>query len=188
VGDSPAGDTRFREVLDANRRAIQLYCARRLSPADANEASADVFIVAWKKLESIPAGDAARLWLYGIARNVVRNHSRAGRRRMRLNAKAFSVSEIAPGDPELQVVQRLENRQVGEAAAQLSERDREVLMLHAWENLTVAEIAVALDLNSTAAHMRLNRALKRLAKALHKLGYQPPLSDRPRAAGEGGAR
>ena len=188
MGDSPTSDDRFRQVLDENHRAIQLYCARRLAPADANEASADVFVVAWQKRKAIPEGGQARPWLYGIARNVVRNHARGVRRRTRLSAKALAISEVAPSDPELQVVRRLEDRLVGEAAEQLSERDREILMLHAWEDLTVAEIAVALDLSPTAAHMRLQRALKRLAKALQKSGYEPPLSDRPRAVGEGGGQ
>jgi len=142
--------------------------------------------VAWKKRDGIPLGDEARPWLYGIARNVVRNHARSGQRRIRLNSKALAVSELMPADPEMQVVRRLEDRLVAEAAAQLSDRDREILMLHAWEDLSVADIAVALELSATAAHMRLQRALKRLAKALERAGYQPPIPDRPRAAGEGG--
>jgi len=188
VGDSSTSDERFRQILDENHRAIQLFCARRLPPDDANEASADVFVVAWQKRDVIPGGAEARPWLYGIARNVVRNHARGGRRRIRLSAKAFAVSDVAASDPELQVVRRVEDRLVGEATNQLSERDQEIVMLYAWEDLTVAEIATALDLSATAAHMRLQRALKRLAKALQKVGYEPPVSDRPRAAGEGGGR
>jgi RNA polymerase sigma-70 factor (ECF subfamily) len=188
MGSSPPNDERFRRILDDNHRAIQLYCARRLSPADAHEASADVFVVAWQKRDSIPEESQARPWLYGIARNVVRNHARGARRRTRLGAKVLAISEVAPSDPELQVVRRLEDRLVGRAVEQLSERDREILMLHAWEDLTVAEIAVALDLSPTATHMRLQRALKRLAKELQRSGYEPPLSDRPRAVGEGGGK
>lgn len=188
VSANPARDGRFREILDENRRVIQLYCARRLPPADANEASADVFVVAWQKRDKIPDGDQARPWLYGIARNVVRNHARGGRRRIRLSAKALAVGEVSPADPEQQVVRRLEDRLVAEAIAQLSERDREILMLHAWEDLTAAEIAVALELSPTAAHMRLQRAVDRLAKSLQKAGYDPTISDRPRALGEGGGR
>lgn len=186
--EAPSSDIRFRQILDENHRAIQLYCSRRLPPSDANEASADVFVVAWQKRATIPEGSEARPWLYGIARNVVRNHARSGRRRLRLSARALTVSEVAPSDPELQVVRRIEDRLVGEAAAQLSQRDREVLMLHAWEDLTVAEIAATLGLGATAAHMRLQRALSRLAKALQKVGYEPPVSDRPRAVGDGGGQ
>lgn len=166
MGDTPTSNGRFRQILDEHSHAIQLYCARRLSAADANEASVDVFVVAWQKRDQIPDGAGARPWLYGIARNVVRNQARGARRWSRLTAKALAVSEISPANPELQVVRRLEDRLVGDAAKQLSERDREVLLMHAWEDLTVAEIATALGLSTTAAHMRLRRALERLAKAL----------------------
>ena len=188
MGDDLTVDSRFRQVLDEHNRAIQLYCARRLPTADANEASAEVFVIVWQKRNQIPEGGDARPWLFGIARNVVRNQARGARRWNRLSAKALAVSAVAPPDPELQVVRRLEDRLVGEAAEQLSERDREILTLHAWEDLTVAEIASVLNLSTTATHMRLQRALQRLARALQKVGYQAQISDRPRAVGEGGGR
>jgi RNA polymerase sigma-70 factor (ECF subfamily) len=188
VGDTPTNSGRFRQIFDEHGHAIQLYCARRLSAADANEASADVFVVAWQKRNQIPDGADVRPWLYGIARNVVRNQARGARRWTRLSAKALAVSEMSPADPELQVVRRLEDRLVADAAKLLSERDREILLLHAWEDLTVAEIATALGLSATAAHMRLRRALERLAKALNKAGFEPPITDRPRAVGEGGGQ
>ena len=59
---------------------MRTYCKRRLSIHDANDAVADIFVTVWNKIDDIPPGDEARLYLYGIARNAVRNTQRSGRR------------------------------------------------------------------------------------------------------------
>lgn len=187
VAASPADDSRFRKLLDQHHRAIQVYCFRRLPNADAQEATSDVFVIAWQKRSNLPEDNEVRLWLYGVARNVVRNFTRGHRRRQRLEARALSISELAPAETEHQVVRRAEDQLVTQAAALLSERDQEVLMLHAWEGLTAAEIAKTLEISDTAAHMRLQRAVKRLAKALQRVGYDAPVTGHPHAIGEGGA-
>ena len=70
------------------------YCSRRLGVQEANDAAAEVFLVAWRKIDQVPIGADARMWLYGVARNVVRNASRSARRRERL-AAVFDVSAEA---------------------------------------------------------------------------------------------
>lgn len=180
---SPDKHEVFRRLYDAHHRAIQMYCARRLPIGDANEAAAETFTVAWRRIDSVPAGDEARLWLFGVARNVVRNAQRGGRRRGRLVAKAASVSDVAAPPPESIVVRRAEDRMVDVSLAALSASDQEVLRLHAWEGLGTAEIAAVIGASRNAAAMRLNRATKRLAKALEAAGFDA--TDRPRSE-EGG--
>ena len=84
------------------------YCLRRLPVADANDATAEVFLVAWKKIDRVPAGEEALPWLYGVARNVVRNFSRSTRRSGRLGGLA---RQYEPG-PETQVVRRQEDEKL----------------------------------------------------------------------------
>lgn len=163
------------------------YCSRRLGVSEANDAVAEIFLVAWRKIDSLPAPAEQRMWLYGVARNVVRNAARSSRRRLRLIAKAETLrSNPGPG-PDDQVVRRAEDRIVLQAMATLKPDDREILRLRCWEDLSRTELAAVFGISAAAADMRLNRAQKRMAKALRAAGYQRELSTRPRAEGEGGA-
>ncbi len=179
-------DIRFRRIFDAHHRAIQLYCGRRLHSADAGVAASEVFFVAWRRIDDVPIEPDTLPWLYGVARNVIKNLDRSRRRNTRLNNRAAMQADVPAASPELQVVRREEYRLVDQALATLKDGDQQVLTLHAWEDLNAAQIAVALGISTDAAHMRLNRARKRLARALTRVGYEPQLTDYPRASEGGG--
>jgi RNA polymerase sigma-70 factor (ECF subfamily) len=138
------------------------YCLRRLSVADANDAASDVFVVVWRRIESAPEGDDARLWLYGIARNVVRNSRRSARRSLRLRSKVAGMAPETVDGPERQVVQSDELRHALAALQRLSSKDQEVLRLRAMERLEIDEIATVLGCSAEAARKRFERAAKRL--------------------------
>lgn len=178
VTRSPSSEVRFRRVFDAYLPAVQRFCVRRLSPADANDAVAEVFLVAWRRLGDIPAGDEARPWLLGVARNVVRNIERSGRRSLRLVAKAQYADETTAVGPEVTVVRHSEYDEVDAALRSLSPDDREVIRLRAWEELTVPEIATVLDVSVAAAEKRVARAMNRLAVAVSKGKSVPVRSER----------
>ncbi|WP_406675563.1 sigma-70 family RNA polymerase sigma factor [Nonomuraea sp. N2-4H] len=106
--------------------------------------------------------EEARLWLYGVARRVLANHFRAEERRTALAARLReeAASWAVPDrthDPAYQAFQRL------------SDDDRELLSLVAWEGLSGPEIAKVLGCSRGAARIRLHRARKRLAKELAAL-------------------
>ena len=69
---------RFDHLFEANYNAIYRYCARRLGGSDAEDAAADVFAVAWRRLEAMPDGDARTAWLFGVAHRVVGASIEAG--------------------------------------------------------------------------------------------------------------
>lgn len=143
-------------------------------------------MVAWKRIDDVPTEPDTLLWLYGVARNVTKNLLRSDRRRLRLRTRAARQVDVPAAGPEVQVIRREEHRLVDRALATLKDGDRQVLTLHAWEDLDAAQIGVALGISTDAAHMRLNRARKRLARALTKVGYEPQLTDYPRASEGGG--
>lgn len=163
---SPKSDAAFRTVYDRCFPAIRSYCLRRLPPGDANDAIAEVFLVAWRRIDDAPPIEEAQLWLYGIARNVIRNSQRADRRRLRLRSRAQGVCATSAPDPETIVVRRSEDAEVLRALGALRPTDREVLRLSIWEELTNAEIAQILSLDPHAVTMRLTRARKRMARQL----------------------
>jgi len=124
-----------------------------------------VFLVAWRRLDSVPTGDETLPYLYGIARNTVANSARTGLRRGRLRAKISAQPIQVIDGPETEVVRRDEARRILAALDNLSPIDQELLRLKAWERLTSAEIAEALNLTVRAVDTRLTRARKKLARA-----------------------
>lgn len=185
MGASPTTDMRFRRIFDEHYASVARYCLRRLPSADVNDAAAEVFLVAWKKLDRVPAGDEALAWLYGVARNVVRNVERSHRRAGRLVGRLAGLANRVEPGPETQVVRRHEDAALLEALSSLSDADQEVLRLRAYEELTAPQIAVALGISPEAAKKRLARALTRLGGVADP---HPSSSPHPRAIPEGGER
>jgi RNA polymerase sigma-70 factor (ECF subfamily) len=83
--DPAARQVRFEAVYAANHVSILGYALRRTtSPDDAADILAETFLTAWRRLDELPSGDEARLWLYGVARRVLANFYRGERRRSAL--------------------------------------------------------------------------------------------------------
>lgn len=178
-----AADNRFRKVFEAHFEDIQAYCLRRLSPEDAAEAASEVFTVAWRRMDSMPSGADARLWLFGVARNVVRNTGRSSRRRLRTTARLRGLAPEHATDPAYQVVASSEHHEMMTAFHRLTTADQEVLQLRLWEELTVDDTAGVLGISPKAASKRYQRALERLGKQIER-----PVSalTSPRQATRGG--
>jgi RNA polymerase sigma factor (sigma-70 family) len=158
-----AGDDRadrFRALFDATHHDVLAYALRRTaSPADAADVLADTMLVAWRRLDEVPSGEAARPWLYGVARHVLANHRRGSGRRDRLRERLGTQVQDAVADGTQPVADGLWARA---ALARLGEEDREVLTLTAWEGLAPAEVAVVLGLPAVTVRTRLHRARARL--------------------------
>ena len=157
----------FERLYREQAGAVVAYLLRRTSSvSDAHDALAETFLVAWRRPDQVPQGDAARLWLYGVARRVLANQRRSERRRRRLGERlaARTVDEVVPGPDE----SRGGVREVLRALSRLGERDREVLLLAAWEGLSHAEMAAVLGCSENASAIRLHRARARLRDAYEK--------------------
>ena len=129
---------------------------------------ADVFAVVWRKLEASPV-EERRAWIYGIARNVMRNRWRASNRRRRLLGRLGGVRSPLPLEPPESVVDSSPQRQrVRRALQELREADREILIMSAWDDLSAPEIATILGISANAAHQRIHRAKNRLASILSR--------------------
>jgi RNA polymerase sigma-70 factor (ECF subfamily) len=103
------------------------------------------------------------------------------KRRSRLTQKMASMAPPSNDDPDVVVVRRAQDAEVVGVLRQLKQSDQEVLMLAAWEELTAPEIAVVLEISTSAAEQRLHRAKRRFAKKMERNAH-------PRAAGQGGGR
>ena len=193
----PRQPQRLGELYERHAPAVFRYLARRAGPAAAEDLLSEVFTAALdarKRVVAHPSGSALP-WLYGIAMNVLRHyfrHSRGlgggtrpgrGLGRRRRPPRRGGAAQAAP-----------------RRAVRLSEPDRELLLLVAWEGLTSAEAAEALGISKVAARSRLHRARHRALQALdqrrrpvrthqpqppgkkhHELSRRPAVRDRPRS-------
>jgi RNA polymerase sigma factor (sigma-70 family) len=157
---------RFEALFDAYTRDVAAYCSwRTTSPSDAEDAVAEVFLVAWRRLDDIPTGDAARAWLYATARRVIANQRRSRRRLDALRRRMTREAAVWPQAPATVP----EAAGVKGAMAQLSQLDREVLLLAEWEGLTAAEIAQVLGCLVVTARGRLHRARRRFGEVFESM-------------------
>ena len=183
---SPRTDAKFRRIYDGHFTAMRSYCLRRLPVSEVNDAVAEVFLVVWKRIDDVPDGDEAPLWLYGIAHNVVRNADRSARRRGRLNGRLRPFRSPSAPDPEALVIRRSEDSELLAMLAELRPADQEILRLSIWEELSNTEIAEVLDIEAHAVTMRLTRARNRLAKRLGMDKRRQVKWADPQPVGEGG--
>ena len=183
---SPRTDAKFRRIYDEQFMAIRSYCLRRLPMSEVNDAVAEVFLVVWRRIDDVPDGDEARLWLYGIARNVVRNTLRSARRRTRLVGKLGPIQQTTGPDPEMLLVRRSADNDVLDALAELRRAVLEILRLSFWEGLSNTETATVLGIEPHAATMRLGRARNRLGSRLGMERTRHNTRTDPQPVGRGG--
>ncbi|HEX4012172.1 MAG TPA: sigma-70 family RNA polymerase sigma factor [Solirubrobacteraceae bacterium] len=156
----------FEELYRAYADRVHAYALRRTAPSAADDVVAEVFLIAWRRLDQVP--DEPLGWLLGVARRVLANRrrsdSRAAGLRERLARESSAAAPVPTPEPMPEAGDR--DDRVRRALAGLNERDRELLLLIAWEGLRVHEAAQVLGVRSNTLAVRLHRARQRLADAL----------------------
>lgn len=153
----------FRRLYEAHHSDVLAYCLRRTGRADALDATSEVFLIAWRKIDNLPSGDKTRAWLLGIAYRVVGHQWRSRSRYRRLAARVAGTPPASQPGPEVVVVRRAEDRRVLDAARRLRPADQEILRLAGWEEMPHADIAEILGISVAAVDQRFHRAKLRLA-------------------------
>ena len=162
-----AREERFRAIYADAYEDVLRFARRRVHRSLAEDATADAFLVAWRRFDDAPKrpGDV-RAWLFGIARNCLLNALRGQGRR---DALAVRVAETAPSagvgdghDADLIA------RQIDLAAAwrRLRESDQEALSLAVFEDLTSPQAARVLGISPVSYRLRLLRARRALRRQL----------------------
>lgn len=163
-------EDRFRTLYEAAYADLLRFVSRRVHPTHAEDVVADAFLVAWRRLDDVPAelGDA-RAWLFGVARNSLLNDLRGEQRRQALAVRIAEAlplgSQHAGLDPDL-VARRLD---LAVAWPRLTAVDQEAIALSAWDGLTSGEAATVLGISPVAYRLRLSRARRALRAHLHML-------------------
>jgi RNA polymerase sigma-70 factor, ECF subfamily len=160
AGDGP--QARFDALYRANYGRVLAYALRRSPPEVAHDVVADTFLVAWRRLDGVPADPLP--WLLGVARKTLSTHRRSARRQSSLLTalQAQGVAQAgAAADP-------LDDRalRVADAVARLPEQDQELLRLVVWDELSSKEAAAVVGISHVAGRVRLHRAKRKLAAKL----------------------
>lgn len=147
-------------------RHVLAYALRRTDAATAQDVVADTFVIAWRRLPEVP--EPPLPWLLGVARRVLANTRRGDRRRAALADRLRRESPMSA-----RVAASAADSPVLTALAALRERDREALLLHAWEGLDNAAAATVLGCSPAAFAVRLHRARQRFERKLAAVEGDP---------------
>jgi len=174
-GDAAA----FGEIYQRHARSVQAFCLWRIAGRQlAEEAAATTFLEAWRRRGRLELStESAAPLLLGIATNVLRNQWRSQRRHARALERIGNAEPRHSPDHEDDVIAGvdalLQVRQGGAAIRALPRREREVLALLAWGELTYAETAAALGVPVGTVRSRVARARSRLGDAFPELAPVP---------------
>jgi len=162
-------DVRFAEVYKAYRWHVYAYCLRRTSRELVDDAVADTFLTAWRKVDDLPIGADVLPWLYSVAYRVLGRQWRSASRRQTLVEKLAGAGLEYVAPPEMFVVADHESDQVVRAVSKLKPNDREIIRLAVWEDLDRPQIALVLGISTDAVRQRLYEARKRLVSEYERL-------------------
>lgn len=155
----------FREHFDAVYRFIR----RRVGP----DLAADTFATAYRRRAADQPGlGTLRSWLYGIAMNVLRNHWRAERRFLELEAQLTAETGLsACSEAADRAMGSLLAPRLAAALISLTREQREVLLLCAWAELSHEEIAAALRIAPAPCGPGCREHVRRCASNLARLAW-----------------
>jgi RNA polymerase sigma-70 factor (ECF subfamily) len=167
----------FEEAFREHFAPVYRFVARRVGAALAEDLAAEVFATAYRRRAAYqPDRGSVRSWLYGIATNVVRGYWRDEQQLLELDARVGPESppasvQFADAADERVIVASLAPRIAGALAA-LNREQRDVLLLHAWADLSHEEIAAALGIAQGTARSRLSRARAALRAQLGEFDFE----------------
>lgn len=150
-------------IVEANSPDLLAFFLRRVERSeDAADLLGDALLVIWRRAESIPTDNLeARLWMFGIARNLVTTHGRTIRRRSALQDKLRrqlgGPEDSGHWDDPLDVRALI---------SRLSETDQEIIRLTYWDGFTQKQAALILEMPEGTLRSRHHRARESLRRML----------------------
>src|ERR1700733_11396384 len=127
MGAGASLEDRFRELFERYHADVAAYVSRRAPASLVEDVVEETFLVAWRSLGRVP-GDPLP-WLYGVARRTLANRRGGVQRRHRLVRRLASQPPAAQPEP----LPRLVSARLRGAVLELSDLEREALLLIAWE-------------------------------------------------------
>jgi RNA polymerase sigma-70 factor (ECF subfamily) len=164
--EAPEDSSWFQTCYVAAYDDVLRFVQRRVHPGSAEDVTADVFLVAWRRLPDLPRElDEARAWLFGIAHGVLANARRGEARRSALAVRIAAHTDASDGGRTAEeAATRVDLARVWQS---LPAVHQEALALTVWDDLTSTQAAAVLGISPTAYRLRLSRARRALRAGLH---------------------
>lgn len=153
IAGSLAEPSMFAVIFDRHYDRLYRYLRRQAGADLAADLAAETFVTAFARRGSYRTQcDDARPWLYGIAHNLLRRHQRQQRRQLAAYARhgadpvadAGALAEFSMADDRADAAAA--SARLAWSLARKADRDREVLMLFGWADMSYAEVAEALGI------------------------------------------
>lgn len=160
-------------VVEENSEDLLRYFGRRVNRSeDAADLLGRVMLALWEDGAKVPTSTAdARMWCFGIARNILREYYRHSARNITLaDALRDHLRTVGRSDNSADIAGETNMRasEVRTAVASLDRKSSELVMLIHWDGFSIAQAARLLSINESTARTRHGRALQRLQKMLHE--------------------
>ncbi len=164
--DRAERERRFEEIYRATARDLLAFIARRTpDPEEATDLLAEAYTVAWRRLDEIPPATQATPWLFGVARNLLMKSSHQQRSGQSLvHDLTQELARLAAYRPETTDDGLTDKMQA--CLQKLPTKQREILLLTAWEGLKPREIAKITGSTANIVRVRLHHARQQLAREL----------------------
>jgi RNA polymerase sigma factor (sigma-70 family) len=164
LGASLSEPSRFAAIFERRIDGIYRYLSFRVGDAVAEDLAAETFARAFAGRNGYrPDRGSVRVWLFGIATNLVRDHRRDEQRRMETLARTDAQPAQCSSDSATQLVERL---RLSGALAALDSEWRNVVLLIGIGGLTYEETATALHIPIGTVRSRYSRARSQLLASL----------------------
>lgn len=169
--------THFERVFRDHYPAVRAYALRRADPAAAQDAVSETFLIAWRRYDALPTDPLP--WLFETARRVLANQRRAATHQRSL-ADRLAAEPIVPARDAADALGEVSACRA--ALGRLDERDRETLMLVAWEQLAPDAAARASGCSRATFAVRLHRERRRFRHELDIAELPPGTLERMETA------
>ena len=165
AGELEDARERYTELVGRHqRRAARIAYHYLRDSAEADEATQDAFVKAYRAYDSLEKPENARAWLYQIAHRVALDNLRRNKI-VRFVPLVGETRNTAPSAEHLVMDAHLSG-DMQRALERMPERQRAALLLAELHDLTGLELAAALGVSHVAARALLTRARESLRQAL----------------------
>lgn len=143
----------FDSFYRQTKPLLMRFVARRVT-GDASDLVNEVYLTAWRKRKDIPLDTEGQImWLYAIGRRTIANSIRLRARLDRFNRSTIRLAEMSVSNESSEI-----SILVHQCLSRLKKSDREILLLIEWDDLSIREAALILDITESAATKRLKHA------------------------------
>lgn len=183
LAGGPGAQEAFREIVTRFERPVYSLIARMVhDPVLAEDLAQEVFVKAFRRLDSYDPERKFSSWLFKIAHNTTIDHLRKGAPdTVPLEAEkddgpdlSAVLSDGSVEDAAAAAERRQMARALEQAISRLRPEYREVVVLFYVEGVSYPEICESTGLPSGTVKTYLHRARKELAQAMAALGWAPP--------------